>query len=177
VTNSLLQCLIDMQLDCKGRASSHSEVEEQAAPAKPESPGLVYINPLHAQESTWPRAHFTEEPQYLLAESATMLDEDKLEMLTSLKRIALKRQGQDNGRRDMGFRRGHAESASTYEARLTQSAHAAIIVELRNGTTPADLYRTLGPYGWSNRVTGTQATPIYNWLKQHTSAIPTEATQ
>jgi hypothetical protein len=101
-------------------------------------------------------SHFAEEPQYLPAKLATLLDEDELEMLISLKKIALKRQGQDNGRRDMGFRRGHTESASTYEARLTQSARAAIIAELRNGIMPADLYRTLGPYGWSNRVAGTQ---------------------
>ena len=56
----------------------------------------------------------------------------------------------------MAFKRGHTESASTYKARLTQSAHAAIITELHNGTTLADLYRILGPYGWSNRVAGTQ---------------------
>ena len=148
VTNSLLQCLIDVQLDHEGRASSCSEVEEQTAPAEPESLGLVYINPLQVQESTRPRAHFAEEPQYLPAESVTPLDEDELEMLTSLEEIALKQQGQDNRRRDMGFRRGHTKSASTYEVRLTQSAHTAIIVELCNGIMLADLYRTLSPYGW-----------------------------
>ena len=90
MTNSLLQCLIDVQLDCEGRTSSHSDNEEWTAPAELESPGLKYINPLQAQESMQPRAHFTEEPQYLLAELAMTIDEDELEMLTSLKKIALK---------------------------------------------------------------------------------------
>ena len=76
VTNSLLQCLIDMQLDHEQRTSSCSDNEEWTAPTELESLGLEYINPLQVQESTWPRAHFTE-PQYLPAEPATTIGKDK----------------------------------------------------------------------------------------------------
>jgi hypothetical protein len=147
----LLQQLVDLQMANLRPTSCQSgwttPVMQEGHEVNDNSSALSYIDdpelvPTRGQH----RAHFADQAQTVPeGPPSALVDDDKMAILASLKKLRMKQQVHASCSGDLAFSQGQDESDLNYEIRMNRSARAAVMAEFRAGATTAYLYRALAP--------------------------------
>jgi hypothetical protein len=139
------------------RATAHSP-EREAPAAEPEAEQeeeedrLSYVDdpdpapPVRERH----RARFEEVPNAVDNTLQALVSDEGALILVQLKKAQMKHLGNIRAQDGIHYRRGPHKTAVKHDARLAQSARAALAAEIRAGADPTELYRTLMLFGLSS---------------------------